>query len=85
VTVETFSNELENFNSPTMAQQFQFDPNTKIGPFVATTICSDNSNGQCIVDPNELGCRFYMTRVTAMDEAGLTSTADCYQPSMGTK
>jgi len=54
LTVETFSNEYEDFNSQEMIRQYQHsdDPtNTKVGMYVAATICSTNSNGQCIQDP----------------------------------
>lgn len=77
VTVESFSNELEDFNSQKMAVLYS-SSNGKAGLYAASTICSNDSNGQCITDPSEPGRRWYMTRITATDEAGLTNSAECY-------
>lgn len=80
VTVESLSNELEDFNSQKMALMYQ-SPGVngpKVGLYVATTICSNNANGQCITDPDESGRRWYATRITATDEAGLTNSTECY-------
>jgi hypothetical protein len=80
VTVETFSNELEDVNSQRMALLFRDSEtsNAKVGLWVASTICSTSSNGQCITDPSEPGRRFYATTVTVTDEGGLTGETGCF-------
>jgi hypothetical protein len=80
VTVETFSNELEDVNSQRMALLFRDSETSdaRVGLWVASTICSTSSNGQCIADPNEPGRRFYVTTVTATDEGGLTGETACF-------
>jgi hypothetical protein len=81
VTVEMFSNELEDFNSQQMvllSRDTSSTTNTKVGMWLASTICSTNSNGQCITDPNEPGRRYYVTTVTATDKGGLTGKTECF-------
>jgi hypothetical protein len=79
VTVETFSNELEDVNAQQMALLFRdTETSNGVGLWVASTICSTSSNGQCITDPNEPGRRYYVTTVTATDESGLTGETGCF-------
>lgn len=79
VSVETTSNEYEDFNSMKMVSYYKTPspPNNKVGIFVATSACSSQSNGQCVKDPNLPDYRIYSTRVTATDKAGLTSSTAC--------
>jgi hypothetical protein len=75
--VEGFSNELEDGNSQILIYEKPLDENEnrRIGFYVSSSICSTNSNGKCISDPN--GRRFYVARITATDQAGLVDTFEC--------
>ena len=83
MSVEIFSNELEDFNSQKIAILYEQDSgsggiNTKCGTYLASSACSTRTNGQCIRDPKLDGTRLYMARIRAKDQAGLTASVECY-------
>ena len=79
LSIETFSNEYEDFNSQEIVKQYQYtsDDKTKIGLYLASSACTTTNNGQCIVDEATPSTRVYTTRVKATDAAGLTNEATC--------
>ena len=78
VRVEVYSNEIEDFHSQEMALLFQdANPNDAVGLYVAKGICSTDSNGQCIKDPNSESIRLYTVVVTGTDLADLSASAEC--------
>lgn len=79
LSIETFSNEYEDFNSQEIVKQYQYtsDDKTKIGLYLASSACTTTNNGQCIVDKATPGTRVYTTKVKATDAAGLTNEATC--------
>ena len=77
VTVDTFSNEFELDKSMPQVSHFKYGGSTKYNAWVATAICNNGASGQCIVDPEAPDRRFYTTRITATDQAGLTASTTC--------
>lgn len=83
VKIEAFSNELEDLNSQKIVLLYEkahtsTDGNREIGLYVASSICSTQSNGQCIKETGLENRRFYVARITATDQAGLVNTAECF-------
>lgn len=79
LSIETFSNEYEDFNSQEIVKQYQYtsDDKIKIGLYLASSACTSTNNGQCIVDEATPSTRVYTTKVKATDAAGLTNEATC--------
>lgn len=79
VTVEVYSNEIEDFQSQQMALLFQESAvsNKPAGLYIATTTCTTASNGQCIKDPKLPDNRVYHVIVSAIDAAGRAGSTEC--------
>lgn len=79
LSIETFSNEHEDFNSQEIVKQHQCasDDKTKIGLYLASSACTTTNNGQCVVDEATPSTRVYTTKVKATDAAGLTNETTC--------
>ncbi|KAL9188435.1 hypothetical protein ACHAXT_006813, partial [Thalassiosira profunda] len=79
VTVDVYANEIEDFNAQEMAlfYQTQGSTNGQAGLYVASGICSTESNGQCIKDDNAYDARRYTVVVSATDEADNSASAVC--------
>jgi hypothetical protein len=82
VTVDVFSNEREGmwyrcdmaifYNDKILHQT---NNNGKL--YLQENICPEPTNGQCLKDPNVKEARLYTIVVTAVDEAGLSSSGEC--------
>lgn len=84
VKVDIFANEIEDFQSQKMSLLVQTaqDPEEKVDLFVATTVCSTQTNGQCIKDPSRgptsgEDFRVYTVVVTAFDQSGRSAKEEC--------
>jgi hypothetical protein len=79
VSIDMYANEIENFNAQEMA--LFFNPNRadveNPGLYVAATICSTTSNGQCIKDPKAPKTRIFTAVISATDQAGNEASAEC--------
>ena len=77
--MDVYANEIEDFNAQEMAIFYQTEgqENGKVGLFVATGICSTESNGQCIKDDNAYDARRYTALVSATDVAGNSNSTEC--------
>ena len=77
VTVEVYSNEIEDFNAQQMAVFFTNRGGDGTADlYVAGKACATSSNGQCIQDP-DYNKRIYEVLVTAVNSNGGTETASC--------
>jgi hypothetical protein len=82
VTVDVFSNEREGMWYRCDMAIFYNDKNlqktdNKGKLFLQENICPEPTNGQCLKDPNAKEARLYTIVVTAVDEAGLSSSSEC--------
>lgn len=77
VTVEVFSNEIEDFQSQKIGILFEQSPNDAANLYIAKGVCSTDSNGQCIKDPILPDNRVYTVVITGTDLAGFSASTEC--------
>jgi hypothetical protein len=78
VTVEVYSNEIEDFQNQKIGVFFEDGlPNKAANLYIAKGICSTASNGQCIKDPVLPSNRVYTVVVTGTDASGRSASTEC--------
>ena len=77
MTVDTFSNEFELEKSIPQVAHVMPVGDTKYNVWMASSMCVNGANAACVVDNSAPDRRFYTTRITATDQAGLTASTTC--------